>query len=208
MQICDLFDRIDTNHDSKVSLDEFLAGFGQGGLLPEPAFGRRGFQAGVRVGWLRQFVSRCSNLSTAEVVNTIVKKDTAQFHCRYVDIMHPGDLGKASYFFSHTWGAAFVDLAAAAFHVCKDSEYVWIDIFAILQHTEGITDQQKKEKVEDLDFKADVEQCQALILVAQHVPAIAQMNRQDAINRQVPEEAKRSCAFFRVLRTLHSIIKP
>eukprot|EP00961_Rhodomonas_salina_P205399 2772621-Rhodomonas_salina.1 len=162
--------------------------------------GKRGIAAGVRVGWLKQFASRCMGLTTLDVVLKIVKNETLQRLCRYVDIMEPTDVGQAQYFLSHTWFAPFNDLVAAASYVGSDSDFVWIDIFAVLQHTEseGITEHQKKERMEDLDFGSVVRASKALILVAQHVPSIANMDRNDAIQRRVPEEAKRCCAFFRV----------
>jgi len=151
------------------------------------------------VGWLKQFATEyCAGLSTLDVVLKVVKTHTLEMLCRYVDILKPGDTGRAQYFFSHTWAAPFNDLVAAAGHVCSDDDFVWIDIFAVLQHTEGITKQQEKEKEQDLDFHIVVRSCKALILVAQHIPTVAGMNRNDAIKKLVPPEAKKSCAFFRV----------
>ena len=69
---------------------------------------------------------------------------------------------------------------------------MWCDVFAIMQH-----DPPGPEPAE-LDFAAVVTACSSLLLVGQHVPAVAQMDDDAVFSKRVPDEAKMKCAFFRV----------
>lgn len=158
---------------------------------PEPL---RGVNAGVRVGWLKQeFAHQCRpGMSTLEAVLEIVKPATAERKCRYVALLDPSVVGRSSAFSSHTWKAPVHDLIAAIAHVLPDDAFVWIDIFAVLQWP-------VPEQALDLDFKSVVKACGTLLLVATHVPEIAELTIPEAqAAGKVPEVARQLCAFFRV----------
>ena len=169
---------------------------------PTPA--RRGVHAGVQLGWLKQFAKRVPpDMSTFDVVMKIIKPATKERLCRYVVLAEeqsPGSVGTATIFASHTWRAPFRDLVAALAHLADDKDYVWIDIFAVLQweREDGITEEQAAEKLEDLDFAAVVRATEAFVLVGTHVEAVAQLSMDDAVAKKVPDDAKLLSAFFRV----------
>ena len=90
----------------------------------------------VSVGWLKQFVKEKQiprEWSTADVVERIIKPETAARRCRYVELLDAAAVGIADLFASHTWGASFVDFVAAVEHVAEESMFVWVDIFAVRQ---------------------------------------------------------------------------
>ncbi|KAK3245162.1 hypothetical protein CYMTET_45253 [Cymbomonas tetramitiformis] len=147
---------------------------------------------GVRVGWLKAFAARaeCKGLATWEVVGRVVKPATEKFHrCRYVELPEmAGEVGRATVFVSHTWGARLVDTVAAIAHVLDDDAFVWLDIFAVRQWPGNQA---------DLDFESLVRDTDALLLCAVHLDSVAQLK--DAHGRCAPpEDALKMCAFFRV----------
>ena len=111
---------------------------------------RCGINAGVRVGWLKEFVAKMEGLepehscssrrySTLDVVHHFIKPRTRRRSCRYVALLEscsPTNVGKASAFVSHAWHAPFADLVAALTRVLKDDDFVYVDIFAVL-HWDG-----------------------------------------------------------------------
>ena len=165
---------------------------------------RRGVHAGVQLGWLKRFAKQVPpGMSTFDVVMKIIKPATKERLCRYVELAEeesPGAVGTATIFASHTWRAPFRDLVAALAHVAADKDYVWLDIFAVLQWelNDGITEEQAAEKLEDLDFAAVVRATEAFVLVGTHVEAVAQLSRDDLLAKVVPDKAKLRSAFFRV----------
>jgi hypothetical protein len=158
-----------------------------------------GLERAVRVGWLKTFAQEVQAAwTTADVVANIVKPRTESRKCRFVELPEMLDsdfVGAASAFASHTWGARFHDLVAQLAHVFVDSQFVWIDIFAVCQHP---GDEQKADLAE---FVPLVMHTRALILCATHLPSVLQIDR-DAIVEQrsdlLPAEERRKCAFFRV----------
>ena len=174
-------------------------------VAPKPrTHSLRGVHAGVQLGWLKQFVKRVPpGMSTLDVVLKIIKPATKGRLCRYVLLAEeesPGAVGTAKIFASHTWRAPFRDLVAALAHVAADKDYVWIDVFAVLQweREDGITKDQAAEKLEDLDFAAVVRATEAFVLVGTHVEAVAKLSGADAFAKKVPPQAKELSAFFRV----------
>mmetsp|Transcript_16162 Transcript_16162/g.34704 ORF Transcript_16162/g.34704 Transcript_16162/m.34704 type:complete len:509 (-) Transcript_16162:277-1803(-) len=154
----------------------------------------RGVEAGVQVGWLKhEFASKCRRgMTTHEAVTEIIKPATELKRCRYVATLGGKVVGRARAFSSHTWKAPIHDLISAIAHVLPDDAYVWIDIFAVLQWP-------VEEQLEDLDFKTVVQACGALLLVATHVPEVAELTIAEAqAEGRVPEAARQLCAFFRV----------
>ena len=94
-------------------------------------------------------------MTTAEVCEEFIKPATARYRCRYADLASVREedaVGDAVAFMSHCWGGVFADLVAAAKHVLPPDAFVWVDIFAVNQHT--VTD--------DLDFVPVVQGCGAL----------------------------------------------
>ena len=165
----------------------------------------RGVKAGVCVGWLKRFAARedCAGRTTLDVVLKIIKPETEARKCRYVALIaeqEAGSVGRAKFFVSHTWRAPFRDLVAAIAFVLGDDAIVWLDVFAVLQWNaeDGLSEAQVQEKVEDLDFAAVVKATDALLLVGQHVPEVAEMSIADALAHKTPEVAKLTCAFYRV----------
>ena len=121
-------------------------------LNPDRPFNvsRCGISAGVRVGWLKEFLAKMEGLepehscssrrySTLEVVQSFIKPRTRQRCCSYVALLEscsPTNVGKASAFVSHAWHAPFADLVAALTRVLKDDDFVYVDIFAV-RHWDG-----------------------------------------------------------------------
>ena len=161
-------------------------------LGPAPAGGKcAASRRSVRVSWLVEFTKKHvpREWSTADVVERIIKAQTSERRCRYVDLLGKEDVGDAALFCSHTWKASFVDLVAAIAHVAAGDTFVWIDIFAVRQWPGNDA---------DLDFRPVVRDAAAFLLVAQHVEEVAAMKRVDARSRKVPEAANQLCAFFRI----------
>lgn len=184
----------------------------------------RAVRRGVRVGWLRAFARRVrgvlgrDDVQTHDVVKEIIVPETAARRCRYTELLvssgKKGEeegtedamaataveevvVGRSVAFVSHCWNGCFFDLVAAVTHVFADTDFVWIDVFAIPQH--------QNASAEDLDFVPVVQGCGALLLYAAHLPTVAALGPgqvQDVVDQgvaQVISEAdRRRCAFWRV----------
>ena len=104
------------------------------GVMVVPAMvpARRGVNAGVKMGWLKDFAKQVPpGMSTLDVVLTIIKPRTKERLCRFVALIaeqSPGSVGRARVFASHTWKAPFLDLVAALGHLLSDDDLVWIDV--------------------------------------------------------------------------------
>ena len=95
--------------------------------------------------WLLEFVknrkAELDNLSTQDVVNKIVIPETQQKKLRYADTIPDSFVSAPSYVVSHVWSAPFLDLVETldqhfnAKAEATKSIYLWIDIFAINQHS-------------------------------------------------------------------------
>lgn len=83
-------------------------------------------------------------LSTRDVHRMIIKPETDERYCRYVELPGWGDracrgmpfVGQACSFVSHSWDSPWEELVAA---LCEHAEqhpdhYYWVDIFAVIQH--------------------------------------------------------------------------
>jgi hypothetical protein len=83
-------------------------------------------------------------LSTRDVHKLIIKRETDERYCRYVELPGWGDracrgrpfVGQACSFVSHSWDSPWEELVAA---LCEHAEqhpdhYYWVDIFAVIQH--------------------------------------------------------------------------
>jgi len=158
--------------------------------------GKKGHQLGVKVSWLQGLVTILprKDMKTSEVVDEVIKPATLDAKCRYADlsgVRNQGAIGDADAFLSHCWNGLFVDLVAGAAHVLPHDAFVWVDIFAVNQH----------EKKEDIDFVKAMSSCGSFVLVSKHLQSVADMKREDAHAKKislVPEEERKSCAFWRV----------
>ena len=177
------------------------------GPLTLPHEPRRGVRAGISLRWLRTFAQKVPPAySTADVVERIIKPETKGQLCRYVALIEaraPEEVATASVFASHTWRAPFRDLVAALCHVLRDDQFVWIDIFAVLQwnREDGIDERTAAEKDDDLNFAAVVKETEVVVLVGAHIESVAQLATNPAslsFDFRVPEEAKQLSCFFRV----------
>ena len=164
-----------------------------------------GATRGVRVGWLadtfvplvEQRLGRTA--TTADVCFQIVIPHSRERSCRYVEQLDDADVGPSDAFASHCWGASFLDLVAALIHVLEPNQYVWIDIFAVLQHEH--TEELKAIKQGDLDFAPVVQGCPMLILVGAHLGSVEDMGEEEVHMQKVhlvPAEERKRCAFLRV----------
>jgi hypothetical protein len=80
-----------------------------------------------------------------DVVQKIVKPETQDRLCRYVEIIPEVSVGRTEYFVSHVWKNKFHDTVALIAEKCKELrdttglnvDFVWIDIFAVNQHKGG-----------------------------------------------------------------------
>ena len=88
---------------------------------------------------------------------------------RYCEL--PGvNPGHADVFVSHCWGGKFHDLLSAVFDMCGDDTYVWMDMFAVLQHMKDANGAElrsttKAQKECDLKFDVVLKRCRAVLLV-------------------------------------------
>ena len=74
-------------------------------------------------------------------------------------------------------------------HVLSDDKRVWIDAFAVRQWPGSTA---------DLDFRPIVARTRGFVLVASHVPAVAELQQAEMARALVPEAPFLRCAFFRV----------
>ncbi|KAK3257737.1 hypothetical protein CYMTET_33188, partial [Cymbomonas tetramitiformis] len=147
---------------------------------------------GVRVAWLKRFAREVCGLRTFEVVSRRIMPCTQLTRCRYVELLETGtEVGAATVFVSHTWGAKFEDMVAAVGHALPDSAFVWVDIFAVRQWPGNVA---------DLNFRPVVRGTEALLLCATPLDSVAQLRVEDVTygRTEVPAEARRGCAFFRL----------
>jgi len=106
-------------------------------------------------------LTRAHNLwdwQTYDVVQSLVKAATEKSRCRFADLPEVRPFtGTATVFMSHTWSGRWGDLVAAAAAGARGSRIVWIDAFAVRQWPGNAA---------DLNFRAVVEKCTAVIVAA------------------------------------------
>ena len=112
-------------------------------------------------------------MPTWKVVRDFIQPATRARRCRYVELLDPSEVGRATNFVSHCWGAPFEDLVAAVGHALNGDEsvYVWVDILTVRQWPGNVA---------DLNFASVVRDAKALILVSMHLDSVAQMDWRDA----------------------------
>ena len=130
------------------------------------------WERAVKVRWLKGFVAshpQVLGMRTFEVVNKLIRPVTTKRVIRYCEL--PGvNPGHADVFVSHCWGGKFHDLLSAVFDMCGDDTYVWMDMFAVLQHMKDANGAElrsttKAQKECDLKFDVVLKRCRAVLLV-------------------------------------------
>ncbi len=149
---------------------------------------------GVKVAVLKSFAATLrsmgldENITTKEVVEQVIKPATLAKKCRYCDLIRCNgklqSIGRAQAFISHCWGGLFKDLVASIVYTLgNDDAYVWIDIFAVLQH-------ESPEQAADLNFEPVICACKGVVLCVPHLQSIADWDASIA--------DKLKCPFYRV----------
>ena len=102
---------------------------------------------GVTVGYLVELGAKLpAGITTVEVVESVIKPQTASCRCRYVELPEmQKHIGTPRAFVSHTWKAPFADLVAAIAYVLGKQECVWLDVCSVRQWPGNRA---------DLDFRA------------------------------------------------------
>lgn len=117
----------------------------------------------VSVSWLKRFVEgnkeALEGKTTYEVVHTLLVPQTSERRCSVAEMLmgqrlRPeliGDkamcVGEATCLVSHAWSDTFVDTVSTIVEWGQtkpqlDTEFVWMDAFAVSQHGPGLTDMQ------------------------------------------------------------------
>eukprot|EP00873_Tetraselmis_striata_P021585 jgi/Tetstr1/441849/TSEL_030062.t3 len=77
-------------------------------------------------------------LTTKQIVELFIVKDTAERKCRYFESLEPGQIGWPTYFLSHQWTAPFCQVVEDVLQMLPNADvettYVWMDICANNQH--------------------------------------------------------------------------
>eukprot|EP00873_Tetraselmis_striata_P021572 jgi/Tetstr1/441836/TSEL_030052.t1 len=77
-------------------------------------------------------------LTTGQIVELFIVKDTAERKCRYFESLEPGQIGWPAYFLSHQWTARFCQVVEDVLQMLPNADvettYVWMDICANNQH--------------------------------------------------------------------------
>eukprot|EP00873_Tetraselmis_striata_P032841 jgi/Tetstr1/453105/TSEL_040129.t1 len=77
-------------------------------------------------------------LTTGQIVELFIVKDTAERKCRYFESLEPGQIGWPTYFLSHQWTARFCQVVEDVLQMLPNADvettYVWMDICANNQH--------------------------------------------------------------------------
>ncbi|GFH09857.1 uncharacterized protein HaLaN_05079, partial [Haematococcus lacustris] len=89
--------------------------------------------------WFGEYVEQ--SWSTRQVVNDIIKVQTAQERCCYLDLLEPVEVGAPLLYIIHTWDRPFhkmikvlsKGLALAYPDLPEEQMFVWIDVFAVRQ---------------------------------------------------------------------------
>ena len=163
---------------------------------------------GVTVEWLIAFTDEhelWDDVPTWVVQQRFIKPLTEAARCRFTDLPEMQNaacadgttkvVGPADVFMSHTWGAPWGDLVAAASDHASATRRVWIDLFAVRQWPGNVA---------DLEFSGVVARCTAMIVVCtSNQPEIHEQCPQEgwggiAAISEMPAPAKKKVAFARV----------
>ena len=145
------------------------------------------------VEWLVSFahVHQCWDWPTWRVQRDIVRPACAARRCRYAELPEVvPHCGGADLFVSHCWGATFGTLVGAAILGARRGRRVWVDLFAVRQFPGNEA---------DLDFDGVVARSNALLLVADVLPEMAELDLIECWRggATVPAEVASRVAFSR-----------
>eukprot|EP00873_Tetraselmis_striata_P006292 jgi/Tetstr1/426556/TSEL_001632.t1 len=77
-------------------------------------------------------------LTTGQIVELFIVKDTAERKCRYFESLEPWQIGWPTYFLSHQWTARFCQVVEDVLQMLPNADvettFVWMDICANNQH--------------------------------------------------------------------------
>ena len=121
---------------------------------------------GVTVDWLLAFTfdHDCWDKTTWWVNRHIIKEATRETRCRYAHLDEMKEYsGPADVFASHPWGSKWGDVVLAVCHGASRRRIVWIDLFAVRQWP---------GKDLDLNFRAMIEKCKAMIVSVSPLPRL------------------------------------
>eukprot|EP00808_Paulinella_micropora_P013122 g70333.t1 len=118
---------------------------------------------GVSLEYLIKFtdVNECWDMTTREVVEKVIKRDTMTRQCKYLELIDSKHTGQADVFLSHCWGSVWGDTLAACNHEMDSRTKVWVDIFMVTQWP-GRSD-------DELAFEKVVPQCGSVLLACSAV---------------------------------------
>ena len=176
----------------------------RGHRLPALPLSKRGIRMRELKGFATEATTKLGReATTLMVVLRFIKPRTAlPYACRYLDMLRAtGEadaVGDPVAFVSHCWGGSFWDLVAALAYAFTDEDYVWLDIFSVLQHSD--TPELAEEQRQDLNFVPVVQACGRLVLVAAHLPSVEALDVHEAVSRRgvIPLQDRLRCAFYRV----------
>eukprot|EP00873_Tetraselmis_striata_P028763 jgi/Tetstr1/449027/TSEL_003795.t1 len=87
-------------------------------------------------------------LTTGQIVELFIVKDTAERKCRYFESLEPGQIGWPTYFLSHQWTARFCQVVEDVLQMLPNADvettYVWMDICANNQHDKQLLESDLK----------------------------------------------------------------
>lgn len=157
--------------------------------------GSRLFERAVTVRWLKSFVAKFPKmltLRTYEVVTEVVIPQTLEGLCRLCELPNV-ETGAIEVFVSHSWGARFSDLFAAICDTCPNHVFVWLDLFAVLQHSQmkdgtPLPEQMLMDKTDDLKFDKCIEASRALLLVCNPSPNMEKVTYDDIFQTEDTEK--------------------
>ena len=177
------------------------------------ADGRKGHELGVRIGWLLAFADAlpARDMSTKDVCERVIKPATETYRCRYADLFSVREhdaVGNAMVFVSHCWSGRFIDLIAACRYAGLPPDVcVWIDIFAVNQHSHTAAGDVNMQQREDLDFAPVIRACDYFVLVAKPLDSVGRLDALQLMGTYISEKRflkdidikdRLACAFWRV----------
>ena len=161
-----------------------------------------GVERGVSIKFLKDFCNKYNlwEVPTREVRRKYILPMTSGLRCRYVELpfmQRSENVGKATTFVSHCWGAKFGDLVAALCEEADENRKVYVDIFSARQWPSSRADSSHVEAV--------IKQCASFLAICstgsnqrevfKNIKAIDKVSRR---MEAIPREIQLKISFFRV----------